>query len=496
MEPTSEPTIEPTLAPTMQPTIGLCPALQSYVEYIISNVTYTALSINVNWSPYKYLLNENEIILFPNNENVCNINTIITDLSNKVILIRNNINLYNCSQQEWILNLQNKSALGVLIWDQEILNYINPINGNNNLSNPIIPTRVISYDDGFTIYNNINNNNNVTVIFGCFNDSSPINLCITDTGPGSSWDIDGDYQRIADVEVNNHPVWQKEEYGGNWGPSRFIYLLADNEYGWKWIITFSTTTITSFSQIQNNTYNADAYCNILNSSTSDPGSCNDWYIYDYASQTSGTWKPVDYVTSIDGLCDPLDNELFCLESKALNQEPYNKFVGLYHQAHISRPEWYKVVDPTINNDTTANVIIFDCLSAQCFDVGWLVIQVPAITLEAVCIFGTIQDWFLLQDKDTTRYRLDDCTDWRLVENGLLTDATLEWYSGACGSNIENSSFVTCGALNSFVNYVINGAENTALSTQYVIDVIIYKRTDFMLNINILLEFIGHHMNMV
>ena len=361
---------------------------------------------------------------------MCNSNSIITDVSNRIVLIKDDMNLYNCSQQLWTLNLQNKSALGVLLWNQDLTDFISAVEGDNNLADPTIPTRIISYSDGDTLSINLINSATVEARFGCFNDSTATVLCVKDNSPGTAWDvIDGDYQKLSDNDINGHPVWQKTLFQG-WGNTKYLFLLPDNEFGWKWVISQSFFSLSSFSQIQNNVYIADAYCNILNSSVSDPALCNDWYLYN----NNRIWTKVDYISVTDSLCDPLNNELFCIESTPFDPLPYQNIVGTYYQVHEGYPEWYKI---NANPNVTNSIIIFDCIydGNNCIAVGWIVIPVPARRdIDAFCLFGSLAQWSAVEDKASEILKIDECNLWYIwVDGQPRFDLSIDIDNKQCGN---------------------------------------------------------------
>ena len=371
----------------------------------------------------------------PDNENVCDINLIVSNVSSTVVLIKDDTNLYPCSQQLWTLNLQNKGALGVLLWSQDVTNYISFAEGDNSLTNPRIPTRVVSFSDGLIFDAILGNGQSISVTFGCFNDSLPEIFCVTDNSPGIAWDvIDGDYQKLtSNRNVNGHPVWAKSLFQG-WGTSKYLFLLPDNKNGWKWVISQNTLLVSSFNEIQNGIYNADAYCNILNSSLIDPTLCNDWYIYDI----NGNWTKFDKISINGNICDPLDSELYCIESNPLDTLSYQHVTGTYFQLHESYPEWYKINSLLDNPNVTNSVIIFDCLynsAGQCAYLGWLVIQVPARLIDAFCLFGTTDVWNLVVDKSAESLNVDGCNLWYIWVDGqgFVFDQYIDIDKKQCGN---------------------------------------------------------------
>ena len=411
----------------------LCPALNSHVKFFVkifdkqrnkTNIyNYTTLTTNVKWSPFRYELKQSPVTVFPIRSNPCNIGS-IPDIRGNVILIMDRDEYNMCEKQQWVLNLGSKGALAVLIWDQDPFNYISEPLGNSNLTDPSIPSRVISYDDGRRIYRlwigarSAIIDLDVKVKFTCFNDSFPTHLCINDNGNGEVWQIDGDYQK-NEVIINDHPVWFKLNYGGTYGVSKYIFLITDVDKGWRWVIGSTYVEVQSFEDLHNtgisdNYYGADAYCEISSNHTAiHPGLCNNWYVYSNDMNGNGEWRSVDYIQSNEGLCNKLDYKLFCLKSNANDKYPYDKVVGTYYQVHESASTWYKIDGFNIDNgtDISDTVMRFDCVSRVngfCRFVGWVLFDPSTFRPKARCVWGSINAWVSSPLRDVIRLKAHEC----------------------------------------------------------------------------------------
>jgi len=245
-----------------------CTARQHYV-YLESNDTETALPMTshtlsstfVNFPPYKYgEIEYAEVVVFESryassgyNEdfsNPCDSSTWQFGpalYADTVVMIYYDETVAKewCSVQKWVLELEAYTdILAVLVVHHEDDDYVSEYGGDANLSDPTVPTRVISRDAASKILSE----DDPMVTFGCFEESDyPPEVCMTDMSDlGSHVHLDGEFFRLAGYEYNNHPIWVKVGLDSVWND---LYLLLfvnqtmdgdshvfTNASAWRWVI--------------------------------------------------------------------------------------------------------------------------------------------------------------------------------------------------------------------------------------------------------------------
>eukprot|EP01084_Bolivina_argentea_P030414 56369_1 len=318
-----------------------------YIESTLSTLSATVLSERVNYPPYGYsteILNK-QIVLFANGENItntvnnpCNISTWITPKSyynNTIVLIMYNKNYDTlCNTQQWILNLQNYGNInGVLIGNDQISS-VYALSGDTSISDPIIPTRMISKQTATEIINTIQNTTeNVFASIDCFPDTThPPKICITDNDNqaiGLNLALDGEFQEQANIMVNDHPVWYKEGHTGTIGyPDHYIWLTVNHSIDnrnnpWRWVIG------TNYSDI--NSIELQCLLNITEY-IDDPTLCgHNWY----TNNVNNTHMIKVNISSHGGICN-IGDIFICIDST----NPILTFLkGYYRQSHKNIAYW-------------------------------------------------------------------------------------------------------------------------------------------------------------
>eukprot|EP00483_Globobulimina_turgida_P011294 UN11316 len=174
--------------------------------------------------------------------NLCDITTWSTPSSSyydnaTVILEYSSYFASICSPQQWTLNLQNYNTniQALLISNNADLFNVYPLPGDESLASP---TRMISQSSAANILN-ITGKEDVFISIDCFNTtSSPIICVVDDSLIGSDVELDGEFQKQADISVNDHPVWLKEGINRVWD-DYYIWLAVDhsaNTNALKWVI--------------------------------------------------------------------------------------------------------------------------------------------------------------------------------------------------------------------------------------------------------------------
>lgn len=185
LEPTTNPTtFEPTTAyptthfPTYDPTEQGCSALHGYVETNYDGVEYTKTQISsypVGFGPFSYRIDQVPLYspgLFQ--DDPCNINDTMFDralLDDKVIMLDGHLGA-NCNFQQWTLNIQDFGAKGVLI---AVNKPFSAYQGDDSLSTPRIPTRLIQYEGVFLPITGpmVLKGQEVNVTLDCFDNDYP-----------------------------------------------------------------------------------------------------------------------------------------------------------------------------------------------------------------------------------------------------------------------------------------------------------------------------------
>eukprot|EP01084_Bolivina_argentea_P129726 229082_1 len=320
-----------------------CSANYAYVfiESTLHTLSKTITSERVNYPPYSYTpsVPRRKLVPFALNDpitdtsnNPCDTSTwTIPSISydNSIILLTYSDHFATiCTPQQWTLNLQtyNTNIQALLIANDKDITNVYPLPGDNTLTNPIIPTRMISQSSAKNIKYILNNTNeDIYVSIDCFNNTSPALICIVDQSSiGNTVELDGEFQKQGDIFVNSHPVWLKEGMNGIWD-DYYIWLTIDHSYGadaysWKWVIGTD--------------YNDDStiYAECLapwSDHMTDPTQC------------SGNWyknqKLLPELVSRNGVCDLGDNYV-CVDSGSEMFDTY--FGGRYRQVHDNTAIWF------------------------------------------------------------------------------------------------------------------------------------------------------------
>ena len=217
-------------------------------------------------------------------------------------------------------NYANVKAL--LIANNADFNYVYPLNGDESLPDPTIPTQMIAQLDNALLGHAFARNEEILIDFGCFDDSVeyPSTICLIDTSiVGKFVYLDGEYHRDARIMANDHPVWIKEGHDGLW-KTLYMFLDVDQsvkyELSWRWVIGTSIDEII-------------AVCDIDGVPINDPSLCfGHWMI-------NGTLN--ENITSSNTQCALGDNYV-CVESTSGGFfETY--FAGQYRQVHDGVALW-------------------------------------------------------------------------------------------------------------------------------------------------------------
>ena len=127
---------------------------------------------------------------------------------------------------------------------------------------------------------------------------------------GDFWYLDGDYQRQADMEYNEHPVYKKEGYVWLVGDYYIFLHDADGDGDWYWAIN-RETNFTDDSQLR-------AIC--AGSDVSDPSLCPQWSTtgaFLESRNYSEEFKEYEQLEVSSGLC-PVSDNYVCITSTQSN----------------------------------------------------------------------------------------------------------------------------------------------------------------------------------
>lgn len=241
-----------------------CNSNYSYVNIKTHNFSGTVLSEPVNFAPYIYedTIPLHPIVLFANgtdytetSNNPCNAST-WTDstfsYNNKIVLLTYDEYYHSlCHVQKWILNLEahspNISAVlighydelvGVIIIDDSWYHDDDDDSTDSELSDPTVPTRMISKTAAALITEALNSSDSndswAQAAFGCFNSTShPSSICISDDSVEYTWlnaKVDGEYQQHPTWERYGYPVWFKEPHHGYYSIRDYYIWMSSNGY--------------------------------------------------------------------------------------------------------------------------------------------------------------------------------------------------------------------------------------------------------------------------
>ena len=171
-----------------------CSANYAFVYIESSFFSQTIASERVNYPPYAYtntVINK-KIVSFADGatitdsiNNPCNVSTWTTPSSfyeDTIVLITYN-SYYDamCTSQQWTLNLESYSNVtAVLIANDNDLTSVYTLSGDESLSDPTIPTRMISLNSATKIMNASSGDTYGSI--SCYNDSShPPKICVSDS---------------------------------------------------------------------------------------------------------------------------------------------------------------------------------------------------------------------------------------------------------------------------------------------------------------------------
>merc|ERR1719242_665103 len=192
-----------------------------------------------------------------------------------------------CSVEFWTLNLeQYGNAKAVLIGNDYDLHHVYALSGDEKLSDPLIPTRMISQFASQHIGDLLAIHSNPTISFGCFQDVEivyPSIICLVDTSNlGDYVYLDGEYQRQAHHLANDHPVWVKEGHEGLWS-HMYMWLEVDQSQNgddaMRWVIGTDTVNIIARCNIKSDDFEANDYIQ-------HPALCDGhWYIQNVLRDT-------------------------------------------------------------------------------------------------------------------------------------------------------------------------------------------------------------------
>lgn len=198
-----------------------------------------------------------EVVLFESghpmsvgSSNPCDSSTWIfnaSDYVDAVVMVYYNSTMAEewCPVQQWTLQLENYAdILAVLLVHDEDDDYVTELAGDLNLTDPTVPTRVISQYAAERIMES----DDATVTIGCFEETEyPPEICLTDTSDdGMHVHLDGEFNELVGFEYNGHPMWAKWGLEGVWS-DLFMVLFVNqsmdgdaypylNASAWRWMV--------------------------------------------------------------------------------------------------------------------------------------------------------------------------------------------------------------------------------------------------------------------
>jgi len=368
-----------------------CSAIDSYVQVVSSsNLSTTLTSSQALFPPYKYSIPFTELaILDSSNDNICDETGITTDISNKIVLIFEEIG--NCTSHYKVYVAEQNGGIAVILANNDLSGEVITIIDDEQVTTTI-PMRSIPREDGIILRDEINSGETIDIQFGCFDEDYPSVICILDS-LGDVWYLDGNYQRQAELTYNDHPVYMKEGY---------VWLLADiyiflhdgnGDQDWYWAVTLD-------DGFEDDT-GIRAFCTI--GGLSDPSLCPSWN----ASNSLNPNKNIPYsdypsINVTEGLC-PVNGGYLCISSEQSNLAGLD---GTYRQFNIQTPYWFRELDDC---DTRPGWLLFD--------EGWFY------------LWDTYNAWIVAQCQldsrfdnstwDTWKYLPNACSDWETIVNGTL-----------------------------------------------------------------------------
>ena len=172
----------------------------------------TIISSKVNYAPLYYAsssIASTELIPYGSDHTVsttfnnpCDINTWTVPLNyytDKIVLVEYDIQFVTCSPQKWTLNLEARGAKAVLIANNAGSTTVYALSGDVSLTDPTIPTRMITQNDNTNIQNVWNSSLTETVFvsFDCFDTTSPSIICVEDDSltVADHIQLDGEFQK-------------------------------------------------------------------------------------------------------------------------------------------------------------------------------------------------------------------------------------------------------------------------------------------------------------
>ena len=287
----------PILPPHTQ-NVSECTARQHYVyledddeDLGAPSTSNTLSSTFVNFPPYVYdHIDMAQVVVFESghttsvdSSNPCNSSTWISNSSvftNSVVMIYYSIMDDEwCSVQQWTLQLEDYAdVLAVLVVLDEDDDYVTELSGDLNLTDPTVPTRVISQYAAEQIMDS----DDAVVTIGCWEDTEyPPEICLTDTSDdGVHVHLDGEFGLLRGYHFNDHPVWAKWGLEGVWSDLFMVLYVnqtmtgdASNDSSWWWMIV-------------DDEWSVYAECIVPDGHPEHPAECGDnWHLNGYPEAT-------------------------------------------------------------------------------------------------------------------------------------------------------------------------------------------------------------------
>eukprot|EP01083_Nonionella_stella_P199339 731038_1 len=314
-----------------------CSGMKSYVG--ISPTSQSILSGTINpssqalFAPFVYSVPPTPLVtLNASKDDICNPNAILTsDISNNIVLLFTYVG--DCSVQYKVTVAQQNNATAVLIANNmtdEVFNFVDD-NDMNSVAT-YIPARGISFGVGHTLSNELDSGKDIYVEFGCFEDEYPEIVCLVDEEGAFYW-LGGEYQKQQNMEINDHPVYQKEGYPG-WIPDVYMYLHdAYGDTDWFWVIASDES---NFGEL---VYDEDIYLKCNAGSTQNPALCPLWNeILDYGVNATFYNRPEIH---INGTTCPASNMICVNSTRSYVLEGLD---GTYVQYSAAAGLWFRELD--------------------------------------------------------------------------------------------------------------------------------------------------------
>eukprot|EP01083_Nonionella_stella_P140237 429531_1 len=419
LPPTTDPTVNPTPSPTHCPTRQMYIDLES-VNGLNPSITGTIDSTFVHFPPFSSgeFIAEN-VTVFEDNRamtltqsNPCDTSTWSQPSAyyqDTVVMISySDLVATWCNVQQWVLNVESyayNNVRAVLIGNNKDGSYVYPLNGDDSLPEPAIPTRMISQSDAATIRNaeaaNNTNEIGVLVTFGCFMEMEyPPMICMTDGSlDGINVHLIGEYQELSSITKNDHPVWRKKGTTGLWD---HLYMFLYVDTSWKWIIS---------GDYNDEAVNIIAWCTATNGNDvylTHPALCDD--------QWTATGMAHNNLTSTNSSCELTDHYICVQASPSSTIE--SLMGGTYRQSHEGVALWFGNANAQFEPYVTARHFALPPMEE---DNAWAFVLTHNNDTWAYCVIGDGNQ------PPTEEERLSPwkCTDWYVYEYNWES-FTYEW----------------------------------------------------------------------